>query len=101
MFSSLSGKAKEAEEDKGAERPRPTVELDPDNDPTIRMPYDGGKESDTTEIVVGVAPADPLTKWLGIRVDSHLEDGERSSAHQFDTGKGHQTEVSAHSQRGV
>lgn len=98
MLSGLGSEAEEEEENKRAEWPRPTVELDAHDEPTVRMPRDGRNEPDATKIEVGVVPADPRIEWLGSCVEDHLEDSEWGSAQQFDTSEGHQTEVSAHRQ---
>lgn len=80
MLPGLRSEPEERKEDKGAERCRPTVELNANGGPAVHIPYDGGNESDTTKVVVSIAPTDPWIEWLETRVEDYLEDGERDGA---------------------
>jgi len=95
VFSGLVCESEESEKDKGADDGAPAGQLEGGLVQGIEPPQDGGDLVHTV-----VSPMDVGEALVGDeteRVDIEVEDprSEGDGADDFDSGKGHQTEVSA------
>ena len=99
MFPSLGSKSEEDKEDERANDARPLREGQTDHCDVVSSPKDGRDLPDTAEIVMSFFPTDPGRDRGGGRVDDDRENCQWSSAHNFHASQGHQTEISAGSER--